>query len=73
MLLERAVRLNPRDPTTRQALRLVRRGEHVNIQELNRSIRSKLSSWRESAKTRSQICGFRLDLARTFASVCEGI
>ncbi len=38
VLLERAVRLNPRDPTTRQALRLVRRGEHVNIQELNRSI-----------------------------------
>ncbi|MGP8242689.1 MAG: O-antigen ligase family protein [Solirubrobacteraceae bacterium] len=38
VLLERAVRLNPRDPTTRQTLRLVRRGEHVNIQELNRSI-----------------------------------
>jgi tetratricopeptide (TPR) repeat protein len=37
-LLERAARLNPRDPVTRQALRLVREGKHVNIEELNRSI-----------------------------------
>jgi tetratricopeptide (TPR) repeat protein len=37
-LLERAARLNPRDPLTRQALQLVRRGERVNIDELNRSI-----------------------------------
>jgi tetratricopeptide (TPR) repeat protein len=37
-LLERAARLNPRDPLTRQALRLAREGKRVNIQELNRSI-----------------------------------
>ncbi len=36
--LERAVRLNPRDPLTRQALRLVREGKRVNVEELNRSI-----------------------------------
>jgi hypothetical protein len=37
-LLERAVRLNPRDQLTRQALRLAREGKRVNVQELNRSI-----------------------------------
>jgi tetratricopeptide (TPR) repeat protein len=37
-LLERAARLDPRDPLTRQALRLVREGKRVNIEELNRSI-----------------------------------
>jgi len=37
-LLERAVRLNPRDPLTRETLRLARRGERVNVYELNRSI-----------------------------------
>jgi tetratricopeptide (TPR) repeat protein len=37
-LLERAARLNPRDPVTRQALRLVQEGKRVNIEELNRSI-----------------------------------
>ncbi len=37
-LLERAARLNPRDPLTRQALRLVREGKPVNVEELNRSI-----------------------------------
>jgi tetratricopeptide (TPR) repeat protein len=37
-LLERAVRLNPRDPITREALLLVRAGGRVNVQELNRSI-----------------------------------
>ena len=37
-LLKRAARLNPRDPVTRQALRLVREGKRVNIEELNRSI-----------------------------------
>jgi O-antigen ligase len=37
-LLERAARLNPRDPLTRQALLLVREGQVVNVQELNRSI-----------------------------------
>ncbi len=40
-LLERAVRLNPRDPLTRQVLRLVRRGEQVDIDELNRAILGK--------------------------------
>ena len=38
VLLERAARLSPRDPLTGQALRLVREGKRVNIQELNRSI-----------------------------------
>jgi tetratricopeptide (TPR) repeat protein len=37
-LLGRAVRLNPRDPLTRQVLAQVRRGERVDIDELNRSI-----------------------------------
>ena len=37
-LLERAVRLNPRDELTREALSLVRRGRRVDIDELNRSI-----------------------------------
>jgi len=37
-LLERAARLNPRDPLSRQALRLAREGKRVSIQELNRSI-----------------------------------
>jgi tetratricopeptide (TPR) repeat protein len=37
-LLERAARLNPRDPLTQQALRLVREGKRVDIEELNRSI-----------------------------------
>ncbi len=37
-LLERAARLNPRDPLTRQALLLVRAGRVVSVQELNRSI-----------------------------------
>jgi tetratricopeptide (TPR) repeat protein len=37
-LLERAVRLNPRDPLTRQVLAQARRGERVDIDELNRSI-----------------------------------
>jgi tetratricopeptide (TPR) repeat protein len=36
--LERAARLNPRDPLTRQALRLAREGKRVNVEELNRSI-----------------------------------
>jgi O-antigen ligase len=38
MLLERAVRLTPRDPLTRQALRTVRSGGRVNLEALNRSI-----------------------------------
>jgi hypothetical protein len=37
-LLERAVRLNPRDPLTRQALLLVRQGRRVSVEVLNRSI-----------------------------------
>jgi tetratricopeptide (TPR) repeat protein len=37
-LLERAVRLNPRDPLSRQALLLVRRGRPVSVEELNRLI-----------------------------------
>ncbi len=37
-LLERAVRLSPRDPLIREALRLVRHGHRVGIGELNRSI-----------------------------------
>jgi tetratricopeptide (TPR) repeat protein len=37
-LLERAVRLDPREPLTGQALALVRRGGRVSIEELNRSI-----------------------------------
>jgi tetratricopeptide (TPR) repeat protein len=37
-LLDQAARLNPRDPLTRQALRLAREGKRVSIEELNRSI-----------------------------------
>jgi O-antigen ligase len=37
-LLERAARLNPRDPLTREALRLVGEGKRVSVEELNRSI-----------------------------------
>ncbi len=37
-LLQRAVALDPREPLTRGALALVRRGGRVNIEELNRSI-----------------------------------
>jgi tetratricopeptide (TPR) repeat protein len=37
-LLERAVRLNPRDPLTREALSLVRSGRAVSVQALNRLI-----------------------------------
>jgi O-antigen ligase/polysaccharide polymerase Wzy-like membrane protein len=37
-LLERAVRLDPREPLTREAWALVRRGGRVDIGELNRSI-----------------------------------
>ncbi len=38
VLLERAARLNPRDALTGQALRTVREGKRVNVEELNRSI-----------------------------------
>ncbi len=38
VLLDRAVRLNPRDPLTREALRLARAGRRVDVGELNRSI-----------------------------------
>jgi tetratricopeptide (TPR) repeat protein len=37
-LLERAVRLDPREPLTRQALEVVRAGGRVSIEELNRAI-----------------------------------
>jgi tetratricopeptide (TPR) repeat protein len=37
-LLEQAARLNPRDPLTRRALMLVRAGQTVSVEELNRSI-----------------------------------
>jgi tetratricopeptide (TPR) repeat protein len=37
-LLARAARLNPRDPLTRQALKLTREGKRVSIEELNSSI-----------------------------------
>ncbi len=37
-LLERAARLSPREPLTREALRLVRDGRRVDVGELNRSI-----------------------------------
>jgi tetratricopeptide (TPR) repeat protein len=37
-LLERAVRLDPREPLTRQALTLVRAGHRVNVEGLNRAI-----------------------------------
>jgi tetratricopeptide (TPR) repeat protein len=38
VLLERAARLSPREPLTREALRLVRGGRRVDVGELNRSI-----------------------------------
>lgn len=38
ILLERAVRLNPRDPLARAALRTARAGRRVSVDELNRSI-----------------------------------
>jgi tetratricopeptide (TPR) repeat protein len=38
VLLERAVRLNPRDPLARAALGVARSGKRVNVDELNRSI-----------------------------------
>jgi Flp pilus assembly protein TadD len=37
-LLERAVRLSPREPLAREALRTARRGGRVDVDELNRSI-----------------------------------
>jgi hypothetical protein len=37
-LLERALRLNPRDPLTREALRTVRSGRRISVESLNRSI-----------------------------------
>jgi hypothetical protein len=37
-LLERAVRLDPRNELARQALRLVREGRRVSLDELNRLI-----------------------------------
>jgi O-antigen ligase len=37
-LLEAAVRLNPRDPLSRQALLLARAGKRLSVEELNRSI-----------------------------------
>jgi tetratricopeptide (TPR) repeat protein len=37
-LLERAARLSPRDPLTREALSLAREGKRVNVGELNRAI-----------------------------------
>jgi tetratricopeptide (TPR) repeat protein len=39
-LLRRAVRLNPREPLTRQALALARRGQRLDVGALNRSILS---------------------------------
>ncbi|HEY3759777.1 MAG TPA: O-antigen ligase family protein [Solirubrobacteraceae bacterium] len=41
VLLERAHRLNPRDPLTSQALELARRGKRVDVDALNRSILAK--------------------------------
>jgi tetratricopeptide (TPR) repeat protein len=38
LLLERAARLNPRDPLTREALSVARRGRRVDVEALNRSI-----------------------------------
>jgi tetratricopeptide (TPR) repeat protein len=38
VLLERAVRLNPREPLTRQALQTVKAGRRVNLDQLNRAI-----------------------------------
>lgn len=40
-LLQRAVRLNPREPLTREALAVVRRGERIDVDQLDRSILSK--------------------------------
>jgi hypothetical protein len=37
-LLERAARLNPRDPLTAAALRIVREGRRLNVEEVNRTI-----------------------------------
>jgi tetratricopeptide (TPR) repeat protein len=37
-LLARAVRLNPRDPLTREILDVARRGERVDVEEVNRSL-----------------------------------
>jgi tetratricopeptide (TPR) repeat protein len=37
-MLERAARLNPRDPLTHQALQTVRSGKRVSVEALNRSI-----------------------------------
>lgn len=38
VLLERAVRLDPRDPLARETLATARAGRHVSVQALNRSI-----------------------------------
>jgi tetratricopeptide (TPR) repeat protein len=38
VLLERAVRLNPREPLTRQTLATVRSGRRVSLEQLNRAI-----------------------------------
>ncbi len=38
VLLERATRLNPRDPLTRQALHTVKAGNRIDVQALNRAI-----------------------------------
>jgi Tfp pilus assembly protein PilF len=38
VLLERAVRLDPRDPLAREALATARAGRRVSVQALNRSI-----------------------------------
>ncbi len=46
MLLQRAVRLNSRDPLMRETLRLARRGERVNVYKLNRSILLKAQQFR---------------------------
>ena len=40
-LLARAVRLNPREPLTREALALARRGRRIDVDALNRSILDK--------------------------------
>jgi tetratricopeptide (TPR) repeat protein len=37
-LLARAVRLDPREPLTKEALELVRAGHRINVEQLNRSI-----------------------------------
>jgi hypothetical protein len=38
VLLNRAVKLNPREPLTRAALAVARRGERIDVENLNRSI-----------------------------------